>query len=127
MRYGLLGLTIGIIIGIFVPLQIPVEFARYSAVAIMGILDSTVGAMRADLQKQYNATIFISGLITNMILATLITFVGDRLGIDLYLAIIVAFTIRILNNLGILRYSFLANFIGRREVEAHLKAKEEKT
>lgn len=121
MWYGLLGLAFGIGIGALTPLHVPIELARYSAVGIMAILDSVFGAMRADLQRHYNATIFISGLITNMILAVLITLVGDRLGIDLYLAIIVAFTIRMLNNIGIIRYFFLTRFIGKKEVEAKLK------
>lgn len=123
MWYGLFGLAIGIVIGAFTPLHIPVEFARYSAVGIMGIMDSVLGAVRADLQRHYNATVFISGLITNMFLAIAITFVGDRLGIDLYLAIIVAFTIRMLNNIGIIRYFFLTRFMSKKEVDARLKEK----
>lgn len=125
MWYGALGLIIGIVLGIYTPLDIPVDYARYTAVGIMGILDSVLGAIRGDLQGHYNATVFISGLITNMFLAIIITFVGDRLGIDLYLAIIVAFTIRMLNNIGIIRYFFLSRFMGKKEVEARLKAKAE--
>lgn len=123
MWYGLLGLAAGIILGVFVPLSIPVEFARYTAVGILGILDSILGAIRADLQKKYNPMVFVSGLITNMLLAALITFLGDRLGLDLYLAVLVAFTIRMLNNMGIIRYSFLTSFLGRREVEAKIQEK----
>ncbi|MDO8513197.1 MAG: small basic family protein [bacterium] len=125
MWYGLIGLAIGIILGIYTPLTIPIEYARYTAVGIMGILDSVFGAIRGDLQGRYNATVFVSGLITNMFLAIIITFLGDRLGIDLYLAIIVAFTIRMLNNIGIIRYFFLSRFMGKKEVETRLKAKAE--
>ncbi len=125
MWFGILGLIIGIIAGIYTPLNIPIEYARYTAVGIMGILDSVFGALRSELQGHYNATVFISGLITNMILAIIITFVGDRLGIDLYLAIIVAFTIRMLNNIGIIRYFFLSRFMGKKEIETRLKAKAE--
>lgn len=125
MYYGILGLAIGITIGIYAPLGIPVEWARYTAVGIMAILDSVFGAIRSDLQGHYKATIFLSGLVTNMILAMFLTYLGDRLGIDLYLAIIIAFTIRLLTNIGIIRYSFLTRFLGKREVEERLKAKAE--
>lgn len=125
MWYGLVGIILGIVVGIYTPLHIPIEYARYTAVGIMGIMDSVLGAIRGDLQGHYNATVFISGLITNMLLAIIITFLGDRLGIDLYLAIIVAFTIRMLNNIGIIRYFFLSRFMGKKEVEQRLKAKAE--
>ena len=46
---------------------------------------------------------FISGLLTNMLLAGLLTFLGDRLGVDLYVAAVVAFGVRLFNNLGIIR------------------------
>ncbi len=121
MLFGIIGLAIGIIIGIYAPIAIPIEFARYTAVAILGILDSVLGAVRSDLQKKYDVTIFISGLIFNMILAIFITYIGDRLGLDLYLAVLVVFTIRIFTNLGTIRYSFLTKYIGKKRVEQEIK------
>lgn len=125
MLYVILGLLIGIAIGIGAPLQIPIEFVRYTAVGILGILDSILGAIRADLQGRYNITIFTSGLIFNMVLAMLITYFGDRLGLDLYLAVLVVFTLRIFANIGTIRYSFLTRFLGKKRVEEEIK--DEKT
>lgn len=123
MIYALLGLVIGIILGIFAPLQIPVEFARYTAVGIMGILDTIFGGMAANLKGEYNPTIFISGLLFNMFLAIIITYLGDRLSIDLYLAVIVVFTLRIFNNIATIRYSFLTRFLGKKQVEQKIAEK----
>lgn len=123
MLYAILGIILGVLIGIAAPLTIPVEFARYTAVGIIGILDSILGAAKADLQGQYQSSIFISGLLTNMALAIAITFIGDRIGIDLYLAVLVAFTIRMLANLGVIRYSFLTRFLGKRKVEEKIQEK----
>lgn len=117
MWYVILGLAIGIIIGSATTLSFPVEWARYTAVGVMAIIDSILGALKSDLQNKYDATIFISGLVSNMVVAAGITILGDQLGIDIYLAVIVAFTIRILANLGVIRYAFLARFIGEREVK----------
>ena len=94
MFYGILGLLVGMLIGILAPMSIPIQFARYTAVGILGILDSILGAARADLQSKYNSTIFISGLIFNMLLAMGITYLGDRLSLDLYLAVLIVFTFR---------------------------------
>lgn len=121
MWYGFIGLVIGVVIGVITPLSIPVEFARYTAVGILGIFDSILGAIRADLQEKYNVTIFVSGLIFNMILAGGITYLGDRLGLDLYLAVLVVFTLRIFANIGTIRYSFLTRFLGKKRVLEEIK------
>lgn len=115
MRWALAGFILGIILGFYLPLNIPVEYSRYTAVGIVGILDSVLGAIKAELQGKYKLSIFLSGLSINMILAILITFMGDRLNLDLYLAILVAFTIRMLQNIGAIRYSFIDRFITKTE------------
>jgi len=125
MWYVIIGLIIGLGVGSITPLNIPVDWARYTAVGIVAILDSVFGAIRSDLQEKYNATIFVSGLVTNILVAAGITILGDKLGIDIYLAVVVAFTIRILSNLGTIRYSFLTRFIGHREVKKQIYSNEE--
>lgn len=121
MWFIFIGLIIGIIIGLYTPVEIPLEFARYSAVGILGILDSLMGAIRADLQKKYNTTIFLSGLFFNMILAILITYLGDKLSLDLYLAVLIVFTFRIFANIATIRYAFLEKFIGKKRVQEEIK------
>lgn len=125
MFWGILGLILGMIIGFLTKFTIPVEFARYTAVGIMAILDSVFGAAKAGLTDKtekdgkktdkYDPKIFISGLIFNTILATGITYLGDQLGIDLYLAVLVVFTIRIFMNMGIVRRSLLNKYLQKRQ------------
>lgn len=104
MIFALLGILVGIIIGWFLPFTIPIEFTRYTAVVILGIVDSLIGAIRAQLAKDhYDQWIFATGLFFNMLLALGITLFGDMLGLDLYLAATVVFTFRIFSNVGIAR------------------------
>jgi small basic protein len=121
MIFGLIGLLIGLAIGYFFPVSIPIEYARYTAVGIIGLIDTLFGAWKAALQKEYNLTIFLSGLFFNMILAILITWLGDRLSLDLYLAVLVFFTFRIFNNIAVIRYSFLTRFLGRKKVQEKIQ------
>lgn len=108
MRYAFLGLLIGILIGYTLKIDIPIEYTKYTAVVIIGLIDSLIGAVRADITKDgYNTLIFLSGLFFNIILATGITYLGDRLGLDLYLAATVVFTYRIFLNVGIIRRALL--------------------
>jgi small basic protein len=108
MILPILGLLIGIVIGLVFSISIPVMLARYTAIAILAALDSILGAARAELEHSYNSRIFLSGLITNALLAALLTYVGDRLGVPLSEAAIVAFGVRLFANLGRIRRLLLA-------------------
>lgn len=101
------GLLAGIVIGLLFSLSIPADYARYTAIAVLAGLDSILGAARAELEGEYENRIFITGLITNMLLAGLLTFLGDRLGVELYFAAIVAFGARLFTNIGIIRRRLL--------------------
>lgn len=111
MWWILVGLIAGAIAGISLPWSLPVELARYTAVGIVGILDSVLGALRAELEGKYDKIIFSSGVIFNIALGMGITFLGDKLNLDLYLAVLVAFTIRLFTNIGIIRTTVLKRFI----------------
>lgn len=102
-----LGLIVGIAIGLVFSLSVPVEYARYTAIAIVAALDSVLGAARAELQGEYDNNVFLSGLVVNSLVAGVLTFVGDRLGVELYLAAIVAFGVRVFNNLAVIRRHLL--------------------
>jgi len=100
-------LVLGLIIGLQFNLVIPEAYARYTAVAILAALDAVFGAIRAELDGSYSNKIFISGFISNVVLAVGLTFLGDRLGVDLSLAAVVAFGVRLFNNLAIIRRHFI--------------------
>ena len=98
---------IGLAIGLLSPVTIPLAYARYTAVALLAGLDSIFGAFKAYIAGTFEPRVFISGLITNMALAAGLTWVGDKLGVDLSIAAIVAFGVRIFNNLGAIRRHYL--------------------
>lgn len=100
-------LVIGLIIGLQFNLVIPEAYARYTAVAILAALDAVFGAIRAELDGTYSNKVFITGFISNVILAAGLTFLGDRLGVDLSLAAVVAFGVRIFDNLAKIRRHFI--------------------
>ncbi|MFH1719998.1 MAG: small basic family protein [Patescibacteria group bacterium] len=115
MIWALAGIILGIIIGLNIHYTIPIEYTKYTAVAIIGILDALFGAIRAEVTKdKYDAVIFLTGLFFNIALALGITFLGEQLGLDLYLAATVVFTFRIFSNLGITRRAMLQNMIEKR-------------
>jgi small basic protein len=98
---------IGLVLGLLSPVTIPLGYARYTAVALLAALDSIFGAFKAYIAGTYEPRIFLSGLLTNMALAAGLTYLGDKLGVDLSIAAIVAFGVRIFNNLASIRRHYL--------------------
>ncbi|MDI9480963.1 MAG: small basic family protein [Syntrophomonadaceae bacterium] len=104
------GLLVGLLIGFSIPVLFPVVFAKYMSIAVLAALDSVFGGIRAYMEDGFDNTIFISGFIVNTILAAGLAYLGDRLGVELYLAAVVVFGARIFQNLGIIRRYLLKKY-----------------
>ncbi len=102
-----LAVMLGILAGLFVPYNLSNDTLPYVAVALLAALDTIFGAIWSNLEKRFKVGMFMTGLISNALLAILFTFMGNKLGIDLSLAVVVVFGVRIFNNLSnIRRYLF---------------------
>ncbi len=101
------GLLLGVFLGLNVPWQVPAIVARYLAVSLLAGVDTSLGGLRASLEEQFDIAIFATGFVGNAILAGVFVYVGDVLGIELYLAAVVALGVRVFNNLGVIRRHYL--------------------
>ncbi|MBQ2890767.1 MAG: small basic family protein [Clostridia bacterium] len=102
-----IAVMLGILAGLFVPYNLSNDTLPYVAVALLAALDTIFGAIWSNLEKRFKVGMFMTGLISNALLAILFTFMGNKLGIDLSLAVVVVFGVRIFNNLSnIRRYLF---------------------
>lgn len=102
----LLGCIIGAIIGNFAPI-ISYTYSEYLAIAIVAALDTIFGGIVASIKKNFNMGVFISGFLGNALLSILLTYLGSRLNVDIYLAAIFVFVGRIFFNLGVIRRYYL--------------------
>lgn len=107
---AVIGLLIGIIFGFVMDVNIPDSFSPYMSVAILACLDSVFGAIRASLSKSFQADIFISGFFGNAVLAAALAYLGDKLGIPIYMAAVIVFGGRIFDNFAIIRRLILERF-----------------
>lgn len=106
----ILGLIIGIVLGLFIPYYIPTQYSNYVAVAILAALDSVFGGIAATVQGKFDMKVFLSGFFGNALLAALLAYIGDKLGIPIYLAAVFAFGNRLFLNFAIIRRFLLNKF-----------------
>ncbi len=102
----LIGCVLGAIVGINAP-TISYSYSSYLAIAIIAALDSVFGGIAGTLKGEFNFKVFISGFFCNSILSMLLTYLGNKLNVDIYLAAIVVFVGRMFLNLTIIRKYYI--------------------
>ena len=110
----IIGCVIGAFIGVKIP-TIPYTYSGYLAIAIIAALDSVFGGITSSLKKNFDMKIFVSGFFVNAILAILLTYLGQKLNVDIHLAAVVVFVGRMFNNLGIIRRYYVDKIINKKD------------
>lgn len=105
-----LGLIVGILFGSIFTFAVPVIFAKYLSVAVLAGLDSLMGGYRAVLEEKFDGAILISGFFANALFAAGLAYLGDLLGLDLYLAAVIAFGLRLFSNISFIRRHLIDNY-----------------
>lgn len=102
---GILILVIFVVCGILLGQHIVIPYSSYQyvAVAILACLDSVFGALAASTGKNFKMKIFLSGFFFNAIFSMFLVYLGEILNVEIYLAAIIVFGGRILNNFSIIR------------------------
>ena len=98
----LIGCIAGALLGMNAPM-ISYTYSSYLAIAVVAALDSVFGGITSVINKKFDLKIFITGFFGNAILAILLTILGQKLNVDIYLAAIVVFVGRMFVNLAIIR------------------------
>lgn len=119
----MIGCILGVIVGVNAPI-IAYTYSSYLAIAIIAALDSVFGGITGVLKGNFDFKVFISGFFCNAILSILLTYLGNKLNVDIYLAAIVVFVGRMFINLTIIRKYYIdkwsekiANFKKERKTE----------
>ena len=110
----LIGCILGAIIGINAPM-VSYTYSSYLAIAIIAALDSVFGGITSVINKNFDLKIFITGFFGNAILSILLTILGEKLNVDIYLAAIVVFVGRMFTNLAIIRRYYIDKWVKKFE------------
>ena len=100
-----LGLLVGIIVGVLVQPSVPESLQPYLPIAVVAALDAVFGALRAILDGVFSDRVFVVSFVSNVLVAGLIVFLGDQLGVGAQLStgVIVVLTVRIFANAAAIR------------------------
>ena len=116
---------LGAIVGLNAPM-ISYTYSSYLAIAIIAALDSVFGGITSVLKGNFNFKVFISGFFGNAILSILLTWLGVKLNVDIYLAAIVVFVGRMFTNLAIIRRYYIDKWSQKIEKKEEAKNENEK-
>ncbi len=104
---ALLGTAAGVLFGLFVKLPLAPVYAKYLGIGILAALDSIIGGLRAYYEHVFDEWIFLSGFVSNAIIAAILAYIGDRIGVEIYLAVLFVFGARVFQNIAVLRRRIL--------------------
>jgi small basic protein len=106
---AVLGLIIGVVAGLVLEPTVPTSLQPYLPIAVVAALDALFGGLRALLDGIFNDRVFLVSFLSNVVVAALIVFLGDQLGVGTQLstAVVVVLGIRIFSNAAAIRRHLL--------------------
>ena len=111
-----IALLIGAVLAyVFHAPAVPGAYGQYLAVACLAGFDTICGGIRAGLEDKFRQEVFITGFISNVIIASFLAWLGDQIQIDLFLAIAFVLGARLFTNLSLIRRYGLTKWQDARE------------
>jgi small basic protein len=100
-----LGLLIGVVVGLLLQPTVPGWLQPYLPIAVVAALDAVFGGLRALLDGIFDDRVFTVSFLSNVVVAALIVFLGDHLGVGAQLStgVVVVLGIRIFSNAAAIR------------------------
>ena len=102
---ALFGLLVGVVAGLLIEPSVPEGFQPYLPIAVVAALDAVFGGLRAYLDGIFDDRVFVVSFVSNVLIAALIVYLGDQLGVggQLSTGVIVVLGIRIFSNVAAIR------------------------
>ena len=88
---------------------------QYFAVACLAGLDTVCGGIRSGLEGKFHNDVFVTGFISNCLIAFFLAWLGDQIYINLFLAVGLVLGARIFTNLSLIRRFLLTKWQDAKE------------
>ena len=105
LMIAIIGLIVGVVLGLLLTPDVPLALEPYLPIAVVAALDAVFGAFRAFLDGIFDDKVFVISFISNVLIAAMIVFLGDKLGVGAQLStgVVVVLGIRIFSNVAAIR------------------------
>jgi small basic protein len=102
---AVLALIAGVVAGILLEPTVPLALQPYLPIAVVAALDAVFGGIRAKLDGIFDDKQFVISFISNVLVAALIVYLGDKLGVgpQLSIGVVVVLGVRIFGNVAAIR------------------------
>ncbi|GAA0498071.1 membrane protein [Paractinoplanes deccanensis] len=102
---AVLALIAGVVLGIVFNPTVPAALQPYLPIAVVAALDAVFGGVRAKLDGIFDDKQFVISFISNVLVAALIVYLGDQLGVggQLSTGVVVVLGVRIFGNVAAIR------------------------
>ncbi|GAA5004007.1 DUF1290 domain-containing protein [Actinopolymorpha pittospori] len=100
-----IGLLVGIIAGLLLQPSVPLALQPYLPIAVVAALDAVFGGVRALVDGIFDDRVFVVSFIGNVLVAAVMVYLGDQLGVGAQLStgVVVVLGIRIFSNMAAIR------------------------
>ncbi|MFI5959884.1 small basic family protein [Cryptosporangium sp. NPDC051539] len=100
-----LALIVGIVVGLVFKPAVPTGLEPYLPIAVVAALDAVFGGIRARLDGIFDDKVFVVSFVSNVLVAALIVYLGDKLGVggQLSTGVVVVLGVRIFGNVAAIR------------------------
>ena len=98
-------LLVGIAAGLLIEPSVPAALQPYLPIAVVAALDAVFGGIRARLDGIFDDKVFVVSFVSNVLVAGLIVYLGDKLGVggQLSTGVVVVLGVRIFGNVAAIR------------------------
>jgi small basic protein len=102
---AVLALISGVVLGIVLDPTVPMALQPYLPIAVVAALDAVFGGIRAKLDGIFDDKQFVISFISNVLVAGVIVYLGDQLGVggQLSTGVVVVLGVRIFGNVAAIR------------------------
>lgn len=102
---AVLALIAGVVAGVLLEPTVPRVMEPYLPIAVVAALDAVFGGVRAKLDGIFDDKQFVISFVSNVLVAALIVYLGDKLGVgpQLSTGVVVVLGVRIFGNVAAIR------------------------
>jgi small basic protein len=102
---AVIALLAGVLLGVLLDPSVPPALEPYLPIAVVAALDAVFGGVRAKLDGIFDDKQFVISFISNVLVAALIVYLGDQLGVggQLSTGVVVVLGVRIFGNVAAIR------------------------